>query len=184
MADKLENSIAEAFRTLHPTTIERNALERNAGRVVIALSRIEDDLIFMFGVLCGIDQFDQAIKVFSEINGVALKLKIINVLVLKEGDAAEIKRWKKCYSTLMQHRSVRNLVAHQPLTYENPEDEKLTRVVLSPSFFGSKHKGKSLDAKTVGASAEALEELTDEVYGIAKVMMLRLTRLKVKDAQP
>ena len=173
-----DTPITDVFRQLHQKTKERKSIERNAGRTMFSLSQIEELLSFMFGIFYGAKEkeFGKAVKIFAEINGPALKIKLVDLMMHKEASPAELKQWASIHGVLTKHKAVRDLVAHQLLIHTTDEATGLRSVHLGPSYFGSKRrKGQVLDAKMIAATADALAPLETSIYKLAGQIMLRVT---------
>jgi hypothetical protein len=177
MADENDlSALGEAFRGLHPALVQQEQIYRDAGRAVINFSNIESDLTFLFGVLIGADLYTQAVAVFAEVtNNFALKLKMVDLLVEKECSEQEKAIWRPISGTISTHKGIRNLIAHQRMSFEPIEgpEPAMSRVVLEPALFGSTKKGRKLEGRQIQATADALEPIADRVYQFARDLMLR-----------
>ncbi|WOH53519.1 hypothetical protein [Bradyrhizobium sp. sBnM-33] len=144
------------------------------GRLSI-FSNIESDLIFLFGVLIGADLYTQAVAVFADVNNFALKLKMVDLLVEKECSEKEKAIWHPISGTISTHKGIRNLIAHQRMSFESIEGpmSAMSRVVLEPTPFGSTKKGRKRERHQIQATADALEPIADRVYQFARDLMLR-----------
>ncbi|MDP3078651.1 hypothetical protein [Bradyrhizobium sp.] len=176
MANEDLSALGEAFRGLHPTLVQQEQIFREAGRTVISFSNIESDLTFLFGVLVGADLYTKAVATFEEVkNNFALKLKLIDLMVEKECTEAEKTVWRPISGTISTHKGIRNLIAHQRMSFQIPSDSDqpaASLVVLEPALFSGR-KGRKLEGHEIKATADALEPIADRVYEFARDLMLR-----------
>jgi hypothetical protein len=173
VADDNIDAIARAFMPPHPARLQEDKIYRETGRSVIALSNIESDLRFLFGVLLAPSPYGVAVSVFDEVSNVATKLKLVDVLVEKVCNDDEKKAWRTLSSTISNHKGIRNLVAHQRMGYEDVGGPDIQRVILEPSRAGS--KGKRLDGNDIARTADALVPLADKVFEFGRDLAIRLS---------
>jgi hypothetical protein len=113
MSDENINAIARALLPPDPAKLQEDKIYFETGRSVIALSNIESDLRFLFGVLVAPSPYEVATTVFDEVANIGTRLKLVNVLVDKVCNDEEKKEWAVISSTISMHKGIRNLVAHQ-----------------------------------------------------------------------
>jgi hypothetical protein len=141
-----------------------DALYSQAGRAIINLSNVEKLMAVMFAVLSLPVEVEEANKVFYEQRTFERRLTLLNYAVLKWNVPGEIKAWRAIYQKLKTHKGIRNLIAHQGLFRHPPDESGVRAVSLQPPWYNEKSKGRSVEAKEIGATADALKEITIDLW--------------------
>ena len=137
---------------LSPRDTAEDRLSPEAGRAIVALSNIENRLAMMFAILSAPAPTEIAKKLFYSARTFEQRLELVNFIVIKDGEANEIRKWRKIYARLHTHKGVRNLIAHQGLLRGSPDALGNRPVSLRPLWYktskkleNSYHEGNNSD---------------------------------------
>ena len=139
------------------------------GRTIVQLSNIENALASIYYSLVDyrLPSTQAAMAPFYAQSWFEGKVLLVDLLMRLEGPEELLERWKKIMKELKQHRTVRNLVAHQRLYVGFPDKEGRVNVSLDPhelqvTYDPKKRavgpsKGRTVTLAEVRSTASALD---------------------------
>lgn len=151
--------VAEAMMAAQPSEKAKRELYEQVGRAVVGLSNLEMLLAMLFAIITPRETSDVA-DFFYDQNGLEKRIRLIDFMAKGELTEAEMKTWQKVRQGILEHKGVRNLVAHQRMYIEQAGNG--VQVTLRPPWL--KKGGKDLDTPAIKKTADALEELKDDLW--------------------
>jgi hypothetical protein len=140
---------------------QNDALLLQVGRIVVTQSNIENTLALVVMMLCRATRFANAVNFYS-VHGFENRLELTNFLMRKDGPRDLLDDWKEIYEGVRRHKKVRNLAAHQGITYSMSEDSTLS-AVLAPPWIKLRNKKatrlSTADLKRFGDDLERIHGL-------------------------
>lgn len=149
----------EAVTTAFVSQQVKRELYEQVGRAIVELSGVEMLLAILFAIITPREVPDVA-TLFWDQNGLEKRIRLIDFMAKGELNDREMSDWQHIRNEIMQHKGVRNLVAHQRLTVEGAMGE--IKATLQPPWL--KKGGKKLDIEEIRRTADAIEKISKELW--------------------
>ena len=145
------------------------------GRAVVQLSNIENELANLYYSFA-VEHYSgapAAMAVFFAQSWFEGKVLLVDLIMRIQAPKKFFRRWEKIAKELKQHRTMRNLVAHQRLYVSYPDKEGRVDVWLDPAELNTKYdirkkkivpaKGRPVPLAEVRSTASALDRICKEL---------------------
>ena len=138
---------------------DKNELFKQVGRAIVTLSNIENLMAMAFISVTQGMKAAEAAELFYSYQTLDQKFKLVGYAIQQNDLGDEYDAWQTLSRRLQGQRFVRNLVAHQGMTFKQTAGGGRRKIVLSAPWFRKKKSGKELEIPDVKAAADELEAI-------------------------
>jgi hypothetical protein len=166
MTSNQSDAVKRIAAAMKPAAPEKARFYEEVGRAIVQLSNAENSLVVIFCILSLPAPLERAKEIFAGEVTLERKLKLLDFLVQISGKPQEQKEWASIFKDLNNHRTVRNLIAHQRMLVEHSAEAAVFEVSLAPLFY--KSNGRTLSIADVKKVADGLEEINSRLWGFVR----------------
>ena len=160
----------KAIRPIRRGNVEKQELYAEVGRAIVLLSDIESWLVAIAYHVALPTTGMKVPDMFYAIYGFEKRLKFADVIVDLEATDCEKKRWREITSELMDHKGIRNVVAHHGMGTSWPDKDGRVDVFLKPPDLKMQRhdlqgprRPRLLSVKDIRATAFALSKISSDL---------------------
>lgn len=153
--------VAEAMMSAQPSERAKKELYEQVGRAVVGLSNVEMLLAMLFAIITP-RQTEDVAALFYDQSGLDKRIRLIDFMAKGELEDDEMVVWSRIRKEILDHKGMRNLIAHQRLFIGQASVSGEVRVTLQPPW--AKKGGKELDVTAIKRTADATEAIRTELW--------------------
>lgn len=153
-------SANEILKGLHDPADRRsrNELFKQVGRVIVTLSEIENLMATAFLCVSQRMTFEESTELFYSFRGFDQRFKLVGYAIAQNDWGGELAAWNALSKRVEGQRVVRNLAAHNGLSFkEDKKGGKRIATLTSSSFNKKKSEIDLIDLKKSADSLESIE---------------------------
>lgn len=140
----------------------RNELFKQVGRVIVTLSEIENLMATAFLCVSQHMTLVESTDLFYSFRGFDQRLRLVGYAIAQNDWGGELEAWNALSKRIEDQRIVRNLAAHNGLSFK--EDKKAGKRIATLSSVSFKKKKSEIDLVDLKKAADALEAIEADMH--------------------